>query len=83
MLHGQSTLRGITRQFAFPVVIASPDGQRMTGQVQFGSIYGTGRFFRLLGKHVMNDHSVLDTVLDAGMSGPGRLNSGPCRRTNR
>jgi len=72
VLHGQFTLRGITRPLSFPVVIAAADGQRITGQAQFeldrtqfGSIYGSGRFFRFLGKHVVNDHIHLHVKLHA------------------
>ena len=72
VLHGRFTLRGITRPLAFPVVVASSDGRRMTGQgqfeldrTQFGSIYGSGRFFRFLGKHVVNDHIHLHVKLHA------------------
>jgi len=35
VLHGQFTLRGITRPLSFPVVIAASDGLRITGQAQF------------------------------------------------
>ncbi len=62
LLHGQFTLRAITKPVQFPVVIASADGNRLTGQAQFeldrtefGSHYGSGKFFRFLGKHVVND----------------------------
>ena len=72
VLHGQFTLRGITRPLAFPIVVASADGQRITGQAQFevdrtefGSIYGSGRFFRFLGGHVVNDHIHLHVKLHA------------------
>jgi polyisoprenoid-binding protein YceI/rhodanese-related sulfurtransferase len=62
LLRGNLTLRGITKPIEFPVVIATADGKRITGQGQlevdrteFGSIYGSGRFFKFLGKHVVND----------------------------
>lgn len=71
-VRGQFTLRGITRPLEFPAVIASADGKRVTGQAQvtidrtdFGSIYGSGRFFRFLGKHVVNDHLNLDLMIHA------------------
>ena len=62
LLTGNFTLRGITRPISFPAVIATSDGRRLTGQAQleidrteFGSIYGSGKFFKYLGKHVVND----------------------------
>lgn len=63
LLKGKLTLRGISRPLEFPAVIASADGRRVTGQAQFeidrtefGSLYGSGKFFRHLGKHIVNDH---------------------------
>jgi polyisoprenoid-binding protein YceI len=62
LLRGNFTLRGVSKPLEFPVVIATADGKRLTGQGQleldrteFGSIYGSGRFFKFLGKHVVND----------------------------
>jgi polyisoprenoid-binding protein YceI len=62
MLKGSLTLRGVTKPLEFPAVIATADGNRVTGQAQieidrtdFGSIYGSGKFFSFLGKHVVND----------------------------
>lgn len=62
LLRGSFTLRGVSKPIEFPVVIATADGKRITGQAQleldrteFGSIYGSGRFFKFLGKHVVND----------------------------
>lgn len=60
---GHLTLRGITRRLEFPAVVAlRPDGQSLTAQAvievdrtEFGSRYGSGRFFRFLGQHVVND----------------------------
>lgn len=61
LLRGVFTLRGIAREIEFPLVAAA-QGSRVTGQAQislnrtvFGSRYGSGRFFRFLGKHVVND----------------------------
>lgn len=61
-LRGRFTMRGITREVEFPVLIASDDGQRLTMQgvldldrTEFGSHYGSGKFFRFLGKHIVND----------------------------
>lgn len=61
-LEGAFTVRGVTRSLAFPAVIATDGEGRLTGQVcldvdrtDFGSIYGSGRFFRFLGQHVVND----------------------------
>lgn len=62
LLKGNLTLRGITQPLEFPVVIAIAENGRISGQAQFeidrtafGSIYGSSRFFRYLGKHVVND----------------------------
>lgn len=72
MLKGSLTLRGITKPLEFPAVIATADGSRVTGQAQieidrteFGSIYGSSRFFRFLGKHVVNDHIQLHLKIHA------------------
>ena len=72
VLKGRFTLRDVTRTIAFPVVIASADGNGLTGQGQleldrteFGSIYGSGKFFRHLGKHVVNDLIHLDVMIHA------------------
>lgn len=61
-LQGALTVRGITRPVEFPAVVAVDGGGRLTGQAcldvdrtEFGSIYGSGRFFRFLGRHVVND----------------------------
>jgi polyisoprenoid-binding protein YceI len=74
LLKGNFTLRGVTRPLEFPVVIASADGKRITGQGQFeldrtefGSIYGSGKFFRFLGKHVVNDHIHLHVKVHADL----------------
>lgn len=71
-LRGHLTLRGVTHDVAFPIVVASADGQRLTAQgvldldrTEFGSIYGSGRFFRFLGKHVVNDAIHLHVKLHA------------------
>lgn len=62
LLTGSLTLRGVTRPLEFPAVIGLSDTGRLTGQAQFeidrtefGSQYGSGRFFRFLGKHAVND----------------------------
>lgn len=72
VLHGELTLRGVTRPLSFPAVVATADGKRLTGQAQvemdrteFGSIYGSSRFFRFLGKHVVNDHIHLHLKIHA------------------
>lgn len=72
VLRGSLTLRGVTRPLEFPAVVASADGSRLTGQAhveldrtEFGSVYGSGRFFRFLGKHVVNDHMQLHLKLHA------------------
>jgi polyisoprenoid-binding protein YceI len=63
-IYGSFTLRGVTRPLRFPLLVADAGGgQRLTAQAQFeldrtefGSLYGSGKFFRFLGKHVVNDH---------------------------
>ena len=69
---GSFTLRGVTRPLEFPLVIAADDAGRLTGQAQieldrteFGSIYGSGKFFRFLGMHVVNDHVQLHLKIHA------------------
>ncbi len=61
-LTGRFTLRGVKRELVFPILVAAGDSDTVTGQAvlgldrtDFGSIYGSGRFFRFLGKHVVND----------------------------
>jgi len=74
LLRGTFTLRGISHPLAFPVVIAaSEDAQSITGQGQFeldrtayGSHYGSGKLFRFLGKHLVNDHVHLHVKIQAG-----------------
>jgi len=63
LLHGHITVRGVTKPLSFPAVIAAADEDHLTGQAQFeidrtkfGSLYGSGRFFAALGKHLVNDH---------------------------
>jgi hypothetical protein len=65
----------VTKPLELPVVIASADGKRVTGQGQleldrteFGSIYGSGKFFRFLGKHVVNDHIHLHVKIHADLN---------------
>jgi polyisoprenoid-binding protein YceI len=72
LLRGRFTLRGVTRELEFPILAATPDGDRLTAQAvldldrtQFGSLYGSGRFFRFLGKHIVNDHIHLHLKLHA------------------
>lgn len=71
LLRGRFTLRGITHPLEFPIVAAAA-GDRVTAQGQFeldrtlyGSLYGSGRFFRFLGKHVVNDHIHLHVKIHA------------------
>lgn len=61
-INGQLTLRGITKPLSFPAVIAQEDEDHLTGQAmidldrtEFGSIYGSGKFFAFLGKHLVSD----------------------------
>lgn len=63
-IFGNFTLRGVTRPLDFPALVAfHPDGRSLTAQAllnvdrtEFGSLYGSGRFFRFLGQHIVNDH---------------------------
>jgi len=62
LITGRFTLRGVTRDLTFPILVAAAGPDTLTGQAvldldrtDFGSIYGSGRFFRFLGKHVVND----------------------------
>ncbi len=71
-LIGAFTLRGVTQPLSFAALIASADGSRLTGQGQFeldrtrfGSFYGSGKFFRHLGQHVVNDLIHLHVKLHA------------------
>jgi polyisoprenoid-binding protein YceI len=76
-LRGTFTLRGISHPLEFPAVIAAAeDGQRITGQGQleidrtkYGSLYGSGRFFSFLGKHLVNDHVHLHVKIQAEREG--------------
>ncbi len=74
-LRGTFTLRGVARPLEFPVLVAaSEDGQRLTGQglldidrTEYGSQYGSGKFFRFLGKHLVNDHIHLHVKIHASL----------------
>jgi len=61
-IKGMLTLRGISKEIEFPALIAMADNGRITTQAlleldrtDFGSHYGSGKFFRFLGKHLVND----------------------------
>lgn len=61
-MHGQFTLRGVTRPLAFEALLAADGEGNVTVQgvvdldrTEYGSHYGSGRFFRFLGKHAVND----------------------------
>lgn len=76
LLKGHITLRGVTLPLEFPAVIASADGGRVTGQGQFeldrtefGSVYGSSKFFSYLGKHVVNDFIHLHVKVHADSVG--------------
>lgn len=62
LLRGDLTLRGVTHSLEFVAVCAVNDAGEFVAQAEFdldrtiwGSIYGSGRFFEVLGKHVVND----------------------------
>ncbi len=73
LLRGTFTLRGISRPLEFPVLVApTADGQRLTGQgvleldrTAYGSHYGSGKLFRFLGQHIVNDHIHLHVKIHA------------------
>lgn len=72
LLSGHLTLRGITRPISFPAVVAAADADHLTGQAEFaldrtefGSQYGSGKFFAALGKHLVNDHVHLHLKIHA------------------
>ena len=64
-------------RWKFPVLVApTEDGQRLTGQGQFeldrteyGSHYSSGKLFRFLGKHLVNDHIHLHVKIHAEWQG--------------
>lgn len=69
---GNFTLRGVTQEIAFPVLIAAADADHITAQAVleidrtcWGSLYGSGKFFAFLGKHVVNDHIALHLKIQA------------------
>jgi polyisoprenoid-binding protein YceI/rhodanese-related sulfurtransferase len=71
LLRGRFTLRGVTQTLEIPIVVAAA-GDRITAQAQFeldrtlfGSLYGSGKFFQFLGKHVVNDHIHLHLKIHA------------------
>jgi polyisoprenoid-binding protein YceI len=76
-LRGTFTLRGITRPLEFPILLAaSDDASRLSAQGQFeldrtdfGSRYGSGKLFRFLGKHIVNDHIHLHVKIHADRDG--------------
>jgi polyisoprenoid-binding protein YceI len=73
LLRGTFTLRGISHPLDFPVLIAAKDDARhLTGQgvltldrTAYGSQYGSGKLFRFLGPHVVNDHIHLHVKIHA------------------
>jgi polyisoprenoid-binding protein YceI len=73
LLRGTFALRGISRPLEFPVLIAAKDdGRHLTGQgileldrTDYGSQYGSGKFFRFLGPHLVNDHIQLHVKIHA------------------
>lgn len=71
-LSGLLTLRGVTRPVSLVAQIGSANGQRVTGQgmieldrTDFGALYGSNRFFRFLGQHVVNELVQLHVKLHA------------------
>jgi polyisoprenoid-binding protein YceI len=77
MMKGAFTIRGITRPYDFPVAVAAGEGGRVSAQAlvdldrtEFGSIYGSGKFFRFLGQHVVNDIIHLHVKIHAAPGQP-------------
>ena len=72
-VRGTFTLRGISHALEFPVLLAATDdARRLTGQgvlsldrTAYGSQYGSGKLFRFLGQHVVNDHVHLHVKIHA------------------
>jgi polyisoprenoid-binding protein YceI len=71
-LRGFFTLRGISQSLEFPVLIAAKDASHLTGQgvleldrTAHGSLYGSGKLFRYLGPHIVNDHIHLHIKIHA------------------
>ncbi len=77
LLRGTFTLRGTSHPLEFPILVATTDdGQRLTAQGQFeldrtayGSHYGSGKLFRFLGPHLVNDHIHLHVKIHADRQG--------------
>jgi polyisoprenoid-binding protein YceI len=77
LLRGTFTLRGISHPLEFPVLIAAKDDARhLTGQgvlaidrTAYGSHYGSGKLFRYLGSHLVNDHIHLHVKIHAELEG--------------
>ena len=73
LLRGTFTLRGISHPLEFPVLLAAKDDARhLTGQgileldrTAYGSLYGSGKLFRFLGPHLVNDHILLHVKIHA------------------
>ena len=72
LLRGTFTLRGISHPLEFPVLIAAKDDRHLTGQgvlsldrTAYGSHYGSGKLFRFLGPHLVNDHVHLHVKIHA------------------
>jgi polyisoprenoid-binding protein YceI len=73
LLRGTFTLRAISHSLEFPVLIAAKDdGQLLAGQgvleldrTEYGSLYGSGKLFRFLGQHLVNDQVHLHVKIHA------------------
>ena len=69
------TLKDVSREIQFPAVVAvGEDGTLIANaqveidRTQWNVIYGSGRFFRMLGKHLVNDSVTLNITLVAERS---------------
>ena len=73
LLSGTFALRGISKPLEFPVLVAAKEGgNHLTGQgvleldrTDYGSRYGSGKFFRFLGQYLVNDHVHLHLKIHA------------------
>lgn len=75
-LEGDFTLRGVTRPLAFDAVCALNEAGELVAQAEldldrtaWGSLYGSGKFYEFLGKHVVNDLVHLHILLVARPAG--------------
>lgn len=75
LVKGELDLRDVRHELGFPALVAWKDGKTCVAQAlldfdrtQWGSIYGSGKFFSRLGQHVVNDqvHLHVKVTFSAG-----------------